>query len=232
MIQTPAWKDFAHIETWIFDLDNTLYPAHTNLFAQIDKRMGEFISDYLSVDLVEAKAVQKKYFHEYGTTLSGLMQHHDMKPDDFLNYVHDIDVSDLAAAPELSRALEQLVGRKIIFTNGSHFHAANVSSQLGIDHHFDHVFDIIAAEYQPKPHMDVYKKLTDDLEIDPTRAVLFEDMAKNLLPAHEMGMTTVWIPNEAHWSHDSSDGEHIHHMTDNLTQFLHELLADKARAES
>jgi len=229
MKKLPTWPEFAHIDTWIFDLDNTLYPAHSNLFAKIDKRMGEFISNFLSVDLAEAKALQKKYFHEHGTTMRGLMQNHDMKPDAFLDYVHNIDVSDLAKAPELSSALDQLEGRKIIFTNGSHYHANNVSSQLGIDHHFDHIFDIIAADYKPKPNSDVYEKLTDELEIDPTKAILFEDMAKNLLPAHEMGMKTVWIPNDAHWSHDSSEGDHIHHVTDDLPRWLHDLLADKAR---
>jgi putative hydrolase of the HAD superfamily len=227
MHNDPLWKDFDHIETWIFDLDNTLYPAHTNLFSKIDKKMGEFISDYLSVDLLEAKLVQKKYFKEHGTTLNGLMQNHGMDPKDFLDYVHDIDVSDLAIATDLSQALDQLEGRKIIFTNGSHFHATNVSSQLGIDHHFDHIFDIVASDYRPKPDIGVYQKLVEELEIDPAKSVLFEDMAKNLAPAHDMGMITVWIPNEAHWSHDNSEGDHIHYSTQDLAAWLHTLLDGK-----
>ena len=113
MTENPRWKSFDHIDCWIFDLDNTLYPSKSNLFAKIDKKMGEFISDFLKVDLIEAKNVQKKYFHEHGTTLSGLMQNYDINPADFLDYVHDIDVSDLLAAPELSDALEQLPGTKL-----------------------------------------------------------------------------------------------------------------------
>lgn len=223
----PKWADFAHIDTWIFDLDNTLYPAHSNLFAKIDKKMGEFVSDFLGVDLPEAKTVQKKYFHEFGTTLNGLMRNHGMDPKGFLDYVHDIDVTDLATAPELSTALEELEGRKIIFTNGSHYHATNVASQLGIEHHFEHIFDIVAADYRPKPDMSVYEKLVQELEINPKKAVLFEDMAKNLAPAREMGMITVWLPNEEHWSHESAEDGHIQYSTDNLAQWLQSLLNDK-----
>lgn len=228
----PKWADFDHIDTWIFDLDNTLYPAHTNLFAKIDKKMGEFVSDFLGVDLPEAKIVQKKYFHEHGTTLNGLMRNHNMDPQDFLDYVHDIDVTDLAAAPELSGALEELNGRKIIFTNGSHYHATNVASQLGINHHFEHIFDIVAADYKPKPDMGVYEKLVKELDIDPEKAVLFEDMAKNLAPAREMGMMTVWLPNEEHWSHETAEKGHIQYSTENLAEWLHGLLKDKADSHS
>ncbi|WP_339634069.1 pyrimidine 5'-nucleotidase [uncultured Sneathiella sp.] len=228
MAKLPLWKNFKHIDCWIFDLDNTLYPSKSNLFAKIDVKMGEFISEFLNVDLVEAKNVQKKYFDEHGTTLNGLMQNYDIDPSDFLNYVHDIDVSDLSASPELGSALEQLPGRKIIFTNGSHYHATNVSSQLGIDHHFEHIFDIVAADYKPKPHKPVYEKLIRELDIDPEKAVLFEDMAVNLAPAHDMGMTTVWIPNDAHWSTTGAEGEHIHYQTDDLARWLTELLADRS----
>ncbi|WP_340148979.1 pyrimidine 5'-nucleotidase [uncultured Sneathiella sp.] len=227
MTKLPLWKNFEHIDCWIFDLDNTLYPSKSNLFAKIDVKMGEFISEFLNVDLVEAKNVQKQYFNEHGTTLNGLMQNHDIDPTDFLTYVHDIDVSDLAASPELGSALEQLPGRKIIFTNGSHYHATNVSSQLGIDHHFEHIFDIVAADYKPKPHKPVYEKLVLELDINPEKAVLFEDMAINLAPAHDMGMTTVWIPNDAHWSTAGAAGDHIHYQTDDLARWLTELLADR-----
>lgn len=227
MTGTPRWKNFDHIDCWIFDLDNTLYPSKSNLFAKIDKKMGEFISDFLQVDLVEAKNVQKKFFHEHGTTLNGLMLNYDINPNDFLDYVHDIDVTDLVASPELSAALEQLPGRKIIFTNGSHYHATNVSTQLGIDHHFEHIFDIVAADFKPKPHKPVYEKLVREFGITPEKAVLFEDMAVNLAPAHEMGMTTVWIPNEAHWSSQGAEGPHIHYQTDDLTRWLGDLLADR-----
>jgi len=229
MTKKPLWENFDHIDCWIFDLDNTLYPHKSNLFAKIDRKMGEFISDFLNVDLVEAKIVQKKYFHAHGTTLNGLMLNYDINPTDFLDYVHDIDVSDLAAAPELSSALEQLPGRKIIFTNGSHYHATNVSSQLGIHHHFEHIFDIVAADYKPKPHKPVYEKLVGELDINPEKAVIFEDMAINLAPAHEMGMITVWLPNDDQWSREGAEGKHIHYQTDDLTLWLSRLLADPDR---
>ncbi len=227
MPKNSNWSHFEDINVWIFDLDNTLYPSHCNLFSQIDKKMGEFVSNFLQIDHAEAKIIQKKYFHEYGTTLSGLMKRHDITPDDFLHYVHDIDVSQLARAERLSQALDQLEGRKIIFTNGSEAHATNVSRQLGIDHHFDHIFDIKSADYIPKPDITIYEKLVRELDIVPEQAVLFEDMAKNLKPAHELGMTTVWIPNDEHWSHETSDGDHIHHIADDLSDWLHTLLTDK-----
>ncbi|MBL4740972.1 MAG: pyrimidine 5'-nucleotidase [Sneathiella sp.] len=222
------WSQFADINVWIFDLDNTLYPAHCNLFAQIDKKMGEFVSDFLQVEHAEAKAIQKQYFHEFGTTLNGLMSRHDLKPDDFLHFVHDIDVSNLERADKLSAALDQLEGRKIIFTNGSEAHASNVSRQLGIDHHFDDIFDIKKSNFVPKPEMAVYEQLIEELDINPKKSVLFEDMAKNLKPAHDLGMTTVWIPNDEHWSHETSDGDHIHHIAEDLSEWLHALLEDRA----
>ncbi|GLQ05447.1 pyrimidine 5'-nucleotidase [Sneathiella chinensis] len=224
MSNTAHWSEFEDINVWIFDLDNTLYPSHSNLFAQIDQKMGEFVSRYLQVELAEAKAIQKKYFREHKTTLNGLMKVHGMPPDDFLDYVHDIDVSNLEKAERLSLALDQLEGRKIIFTNGTCEHATNVSRQLGIDHHFEHIFDIRQCDFLPKPELSVYQKLVSDLEIHPQQAVLFEDMAKNLKPAHEMGMKTVWIPTQEHWSHDLSDGDHIHHVAEDLPDWLHSLL--------
>mgnify|MGYP003675447082 FL=1 len=227
MMTSPRWQDFENIDSWIFDLDNTLYPSATNLFARIDKKMGEFISTLLQIDLLEAKKLQKSYFHEHGTTLRGLMQVHRINPTDFLEYVHDIDVSDLAAAPELGAALEKLPGKRIIFTNGSLFHAKNVSTQLGIDHHFHHIFDIAAADYLPKPHKPVYEKLVKEFDINPERAVLFEDMAVNLAPAHDMGMKTVWIPNDRYWSADGGVDAHIHYKTDDLGDWLTRLLDDR-----
>lgn len=227
MENNNIWPQFADINVWIFDLDNTLYPAHCNLFAQIDKKMGEFVSNFLQIEHSEAKAIQKKYFHEYGTTLNGLMSRHNMKPDDFLHFVHDIDVSNLERADKLSNALDQLEGRKIIFTNGSEAHANNVSRQLGIDHHFEHVFDIKQSNFVPKPDLAVYEQLINELNIEPTRAVLFEDMAKNLKPAHDLGMTTVWIPNDEHWSHETSEGDHVHHVADDLSDWLHALLENR-----
>ncbi len=231
MMNTPSWQDFEHIDSWIFDLDNTLYSSATNLFARVDKKMGEFISKLLDIDLVEAKKLQKRYFREHGTTLRGLMEVHGIDPTAYLEFVHDIDVTDLVSVPELGVALEKLPGKRIIFTNGSHFHAMNVSTQLGIDRHFHHIFDIAAADYLPKPHKPVYEKLIRDFDINPERAVLFEDMAINLVPAHEMGMKTVWIPGNTDWSREGGDGDHIHYRTDDLSRWLTDLLNDRARQD-
>ncbi len=223
-------RGFSHIETWVFDLDNTLYPPHCDLFAQVDVRMRDFISATLKVDLVEARALQKSYYVEYGTTLNGLMRVHNLKPDAFLEYVHQIDVSHMAPAKSLDEALSHLPGVKVIFTNGTKAHAANVTRQLGIAHHFSAVYDIVAVNYTPKPTRAAYDTFLDCSGIDPTRAVMFEDIARNLLAPHEMGMTTVWVrPGEPgperhqQMAHEGADGPHVHHATDDLAAFLRRL---------
>jgi len=221
------WSDFEKIDVWIFDLDNTLYPSHCDLFAQMDIKMGKFVANYLQIEYTEAKAVQKKYFNKYGTTLNGLMKCHGIDPKEYLHYVHDIDINHIQPDTKLDTALSKIDGRKIIFTNASKAHSDNVSRQLGIDHHFEDVFDIYRSDFIPKPEMSVYKKMLTDLDIDPARAVFFEDMAKNLLPAHKLGMKTVWVPNEAHWSHEQSDGDHIHHIADDLSDWLYMLVGSK-----
>jgi len=217
------WSHFSDIDVWIFDLDNTLYPSHCDLFSQMDVRMGEFVSSYLQIEYDEAKAIQKKYFAEYGTTLKGLMTNHGLDPKEYLHFVHDIDVSHIKPDEKLNTALGKLEGRKIIFTNASEAHAQNVSTQLGIDHHFEAVFDIYQCDFIPKPDSSVYKKMLKELDIDPKRSIFFEDMAKNLVPAHELGMRTVWIPNTAQWSHEQSSGDHIHHVVEDLSDWLFEL---------
>lgn len=221
------WSHFEDVDVWIFDLDNTLYPAHCNLFAQIDVKMGEFVSRFLDVEYDEAKKIQKTYFHKYGTTLNGLMTCHGLDPEEYLAYVHDIDVSHIESDDMLSNALHKIDGRKIIFTNASEDHASNVSRQLGIDHHFEEIFDIYKSDFKPKPEISVYQKMLDELEIEPTKAIFFEDMAKNLVPAHELGMKTVWIPNREKWSRDQSEGEHIHHVVEDLSSWLHDLTSSK-----
>ena len=149
---------FENVDVWIFDLDNTLYPAHCDLFAQVDVRMGEFISDFLGVDRAEARRIQKSYFREYGTTMNGLMNRHNMAPEPFLDYVHDIDVGVVAPDQKLNATLGQLQGIKYVFTNGSVKHAENVLGRLGIRHHFADIFDIVAAGYVPKPAPDTYTR--------------------------------------------------------------------------
>ena len=207
-------------EVWIFDLDNTLYPAHCNLFAQVDERIGDFIADYLDLDPIAARKMQKNYFRNYGTTLNGLMQNHAIKPEKFLDYVHDIDVTILPKNPELDNALATLAGRKLIYTNGSKNHAENVINQLGITQHFDAIYDIITANYRPKPDPAPYQDLIKHHDIDPTNAVMIEDMAGNLAPAEALGMTTVWLKNQCEWAQGSNEEGYVHHIVDDLVQWL------------
>jgi putative hydrolase of the HAD superfamily len=182
-----------NVETWIFDLDNTLYPADSDLFPQVSQRMTRWIMDRFDID--EATAVEKRgaYYKKYGTTLRGLMLHDDVNPDDFLGYVHDIDLTSLGPNPRLGAAIEKLPGRRLVYTNGSRTHASRILAKLGIDQHFVEIFDIIAADYVPKPDPRPYLTLTQRFDIDPTRACMVEDLAVNLEPAKAMGMTTVWL---------------------------------------
>lgn len=211
-----------HVDTWVFDLDNTLYPAACNLFAQIDLRMTAFIAELLDVDPVEARRLQKSYFHEHGTTLSGLMALHGVAPADFLEYVHDIDLSAVAAAPELEQRLDGLPGRKIVFTNGSQAHAERVLDRLGVGHHFRDIFDIHAAAYVPKPSAETYEGLIARFDFDPARAIMFDDLSRNLLPAHRLGMTTVWVHSASEWSRapEPDDDNHIDYVCGDLLAFL------------
>jgi putative hydrolase of the HAD superfamily len=212
------------VETWIFDLDNTLYPASCNLFAQVDARMGAFIQDLLSLEPLEARRVQKRYFREHGTTLRGLMDHHQVEPEAFLDYVHDIDFSVIPQAPGLEAALARLAGRKLVFTNATVPYAERVLARLGITHHIEAIFDIVAADYRPKPEPESYRQLIEEHAIDPARAVLVEDIARNLAPAAALGMTTVWVPNDADWSRDSAEDGHVHHVAEDLAAWFRDLL--------
>jgi putative hydrolase of the HAD superfamily len=219
--------EFSHIETWVFDLDNTLYPPECDLFSQVDVRMRDFIAGHLDVDLEEARRLQKLYYVEHGTTLNGLMQVHDLKPGAFLDYVHQIDVSHVRPSDALHEGLARLPGNKIVFTNGTVAHAENVMNQLGISHHFQSIYDIVAVDFLPKPNRGAYDQFIGDSGIDPTRSAMFEDIAKNLLAPHDLGMTTVWVrPGEPgperhqQMAHEGSEGAHIHHVTDDLPHFL------------
>ena len=219
-MNTPALKE---AETWVFDLDNTLYCASSNLFAQISARMTDFIVDFLEVEHDEAFRVQKKYFQEYGTTLRGLMHCHDIDPYRFMDHVHDIDLGVIGPDPALARALSALHGRKIIFTNGSNDHAHRVMARLGISDHFEGVFDIADSGFVPKPAPDVYRLLVDRYDINAKCSVMVEDMARNLKPAAELGMTTVWVRTETVWGQEGSDAGYIDHSVDNLGEWLSEL---------
>ena len=195
MVRAPTLSRLAGIDCWIFDLDNTLYPAETDLFAQIDVRMGAFVSAALGIDRAAARRLQKHYFRAYGTTLRGLMLRHEVDPAAFLDYVHDIDHSVLAPAPRLGAALAALPGRKLVFTNGSARHAARVLDRLEIAGHFESVFDIAAADYVPKPFDHAYDRLVAACRVRAESAAFFEDSLANLRPAAARGMATVWLRN-------------------------------------
>jgi putative hydrolase of the HAD superfamily len=216
----PPISPLRHAEAWLFDLDNTLYPAAIDLFGQIDQKMRAYIAEFLGLDLDSAYALQKRYFREYGTSMRGLMDRHGMDPAPFLAHVHDIDVSVLDPAPALGEALAALPGRKLVFTNASIAHAKRVLRQLGIDRHFHDVFDIVAAGFRPKPEPEIYRTLIDRHVIEPRRAVMVEDMARNLTPAAALGMTTVWVRTGSDWGAFGADDAHIHHVVDDLATWL------------
>jgi putative hydrolase of the HAD superfamily len=196
--------NLAAIDTWLFDLDNTLYPASCNLFGQIDQRMGAFIADLLKLDLVEARRVQKSFFRDHGTTLAGLMAEHGTDPRLFLDYVHDIALDVLVEDRRLVKLLAALPGRKLIFTNGDTAYASRVLAKLGLADSFAAIYDICAADYRPKPDPVTYRGLLDRFDINPATALFADDMARNLTPAKALGMTTVWVNN------GSDDGDHDH----------------------
>ncbi|HWK44833.1 MAG TPA: pyrimidine 5'-nucleotidase [Stellaceae bacterium] len=210
----------AEIDTWIFDLDNTLYPASSNLFAQVSIRITQFIARYLAIELEEARRLQRRYFMEHGTTLRGLMTNHALDPAEFLAFVHDIDLTVLPPAAELDQALTDLKGRKLVFTNGSTRHAERILEHLGLARHFSGIFDIAAAGYLPKPDPSGYDLMIERFGITAGRAAMVEDMAKNLAPAALLGMTTVWVRTANDWAIDGSAEPHIHHTTDDLPGWL------------
>ncbi|MEH3159114.1 MAG: pyrimidine 5'-nucleotidase [Sphingomonas taxi] len=185
----------AHLDTWIFDLDNTLYPARANLFAAIDERMTAYVARRLGLEWDNARILQKDYFHRHGTTLTGLMADHNVDPHEFLADVHDVEMDVLEADAPLAAAIAQLPGRKLVFTNGDKPYALRVLDRLGLGASFEAVHDIHAMNLVPKPHASAYAGLCDAFGIDPARAIFFEDMARNLAPAKAIGMTTVWVDN-------------------------------------
>jgi len=221
---TPP-TDLLQTEVWVFDLDNTLYSGVHGLFEQIDARMCGFLAQFLDIDEGEAHRVQKSYFREYGTTLRGMMLNHAMDPKAYLDYVHDIDVSAIPSAPDLGAALERLEGRKLIFTNADTAHAERVLARLGIANHFDAIFDIVESQYIPKPEPEIYTTMVKRFAIDPPKAVMVEDIARNLKPAAHLGMTTVWVRpiTECAVSKEAPDGDHVDFETDDLVAWLQAL---------
>lgn len=221
----PAATALPQVDTWIFDLDNTLYPAGCRLFHQIDRRMGEYIGGLFGLDATAARKLQKDYFRAYGTTLRGLMVNHKVDPHHYLDFVHDIDLAVMDPAPALDGALARLPGRKVIFTNASRNHAEAVIARLGIARHFEAIFDIHDADYVPKPEPETYDRFIALHAILPARAALFEDTAANLAPAHARGMATVLVTPGEDGVENDAGGPHIHHVAPDLAAFLESLLA-------
>lgn len=225
-------RAFAGTDIWVFDLDNTLYPAECNLFAEIDRRMGEFIARLLGVPFAHARHLQKTYYRQFGTTLNGLILVHKLDPKPFLDYVHDIDLTPVAESPELAAAIARLPGRKLIYTNGSRLHAERVAGKLGVLHLFEDICDIESSAYLPKPDARAYERMLKAHDVDPARAAMFEDMPHNLEAPHALGMTTVLV-HSSYMDHPiqqqikdwKAPPAHVHHMTEDLQAFLDDLLS-------
>jgi putative hydrolase of the HAD superfamily len=224
----PARPHFSDIDNWVFDLDNTLYPRRCNLFAQIDLRITDYVVATTRLEFAAARALQKSYYRDYGTTLNGLMQEYGIDPEHFLHTVHDIDYSPVDAHPALVAAIRSLPGRKFVLTNGDVPHAQAVLARLGGSDLFEVIHDIRAMDYKPKPLRSAYEGLLGGHGIDPARAVMFDDLDKNLLVPHEMGMTTVHVVADADYAHAQVEpwelapatGPHVHHRTNDLAGFL------------
>ncbi|HEY6335186.1 MAG TPA: pyrimidine 5'-nucleotidase [Alphaproteobacteria bacterium] len=219
-----------HVATWVFDLDNTLYPASCRLFDQVDRRIGAFIAEYFDVDPAAARTLQKRFFREYGTTLRGLMTEHGVDPYLYLDYVHQIDHSPIPPNPALDAALGRLEGRKIVFTNGSADHAAKVMARLGVARRFEAVFDVAAANFIPKPELACYRALLARHDIAPDAAAMLDDIPRNLEPAHALGMTTILVRTETEYGSAGEMGSHIHHHADDLVDFLERVLSERGKS--
>lgn len=226
---TPAPRSLAHVTDWVFDLDNTLYPRECNLFAQIDSLITQYMMGVTNLEFVEARTLQKAYYRDFGTTLNGLMHKHEVDPDHFLTTVHKIDYSPVPANAALIAAIRALPGRKFILTNGDVGHANAVLGRLGqADGLFEDVFDIRAMSFKPKPLPEAYGTFFDKHGIDPSRAAMFDDLEKNLVVPHEVGMATVQVIASESFTHEQVEaweleqtgGPHVHHMTADLAGFL------------
>ena len=208
------------VETWIFDLDNTLYPASCHLFDQVQRRMTEFICERLSLSPEEAAELRRTYFREHGTTLRGLITRDDIDPHEFLAFVHDIDLACVPPDPALAAALKELGGRKIVHTNGSTRHAQRLLDHLELSQSFCGIVDIVAADFDPKPALAGYQLLLRRHAVAAPTALMVEDIARNLAPAAGLGMTTAWVRSGADWAAADADSDYINHVVDDLAGFL------------
>jgi len=229
---------FAHVDTWVFDLDNTLYPRSCDLWVKIDARITLFLMRLFGLDAISSRALQKHYYLRYGTTLRGLMVEHGVDPHQYLAFVHEVDRSSLLPNHTLAHAIMALPGRKLILTNGSRDHAMKTARQLGLEHVFEEVFDIIAADFIAKPDEAAYDRFFDRCRVDPERSAIFEDIARNLIVPHNKGMTTVLVEPEADrlgeletWEVAKGHEPHIDFVTGDLVEFL-EGLAGKEGASA
>jgi len=213
-------KNFKEFNNWLFDLDNTLYCANSGIFDQIYKRMGKFISHNLNINIQEAKVLQKKYFIENGTTLRGLMTHHNIKPKKFLKYVHDIDFSIIKHNEELNNLIKKIPGKKIIFTNADTVYVKKILKQIKLINEFDDIFDIENAGYKPKPDLITYKKLINFYSLKVDETILFDDIPKNLLTAAQLGITTVQIYNKHLDKELNGRSKKIDYISNSLTEWL------------
>jgi putative hydrolase of the HAD superfamily len=219
-----ARPDFRHVKSWIFDLDNTLYCADSGIFAQIEARMTDYVMAFLKLPREEAYSRQKTLYRQYGTTLNGLMREHAASPEDYLHFVHDIDLTSLQPDAGLTQAIEKLPGRRFVFTNGCRDHAGRILERLGMTSLFDEVWDIRTMGFQPKPKMEAYQSVVAASGVICGEAAMFDDLPGNLVPARALGMTTIWLKSDAPWGKhgpliDIAAGD-IDHETDNLAQFL------------
>ncbi|HEV7440544.1 MAG TPA: pyrimidine 5'-nucleotidase [Methylobacterium sp.] len=227
---TVESRGFREVDTWVFDLDNTLYPSDARVWPQVDERITLYVMRLYGLDGLSARALQKHFYHRYGTTLKALMVEADVDPHDFLDFAHDIDHSTIKLDPALGDAIERLPGRKLILTNGSRRHAENVAAKLGILDHFEDVFDIAAADFVPKPERSTYERFLERHGVDPRRSALFEDIARNLVVPHDLGMTTVLVvprvidPFREAFEQEAVREPHIDHITNDLAAFLEECI--------
>ena len=224
-------RPLSEIETWIFDLDNTLYPASCRLFDQIQTRMQRFVARRLELSPEAALAVQKSYFRQYGTTMRGLMAVDRVDPHEFLRFVHDVDLSCVPEDPVLAAALAALPGRKLVHTNGSAAHAERLLAHLRIAQSFSGIVDIAAAGFEPKPAPAGYLELLLRHRVLPETALMVEDIAKNLVPAAALGMTTAWLRGTVDWATAGAEDGHIHYVVDDLGAFLAHAAGGEANAE-
>ena len=225
-------RRFSHVRTWVFDLDNTLYPAGSDLWPKIDQRITLFMAQLFGLDGMSSRALQKYYYQRYGTTLRGLMSEHDITAQEFLSFVHDIDRSSLKPDHSLAQGIAALPGRKLILTNGSRDHALRTAEQLGIHELFEDIFDIVAADLMPKPYAETYDRFFDRHGVDPKEAAMFEDIAHTLEVPHSRGMvTTLVVPRSQDeverevWEIATGSEPHIDFVTDDLAAFLEGVVA-------